>query len=609
MTQRIYNLDWYASNESVKYPLDSLASCIPTGYDYVPQELLGVITDISFNIPYSIESQPYLASLSITDDLITLIICAGSTPLFAFSSTQSSLVVNRYYDLTSFATSCSGVIVFGESAKTHRCSYKFASATEGGFLPSVYHRYIDYPVVSIGKKDGASAYQKDIFFKGEGDVKVTSEVITIKTQIYDTNGGISFVHGISSEMIVFSLDTSEETMQKYLGPCDVRPESGTCSRSSIEKINALIPDESGNISIRGDGINVDTVEGHLLLSTSYTLDDICVKDKFHNLIGLDTCCDTCLPRDDESIAGCSNGKVRYINFNNDILGSGIEIDYRGVTALENSVSLTIDKLKNLDYFTITVLRPVGSGWCSIDWGGDYSARVSSEAVTWGDDNIPLLDEESEVYPRTITITIDHCSGKQLVIADNKVLVSENLTPPFGDMDVSISFGIGCSITKIGYIRDDFIIGGRDYPFLNRPLLSFTGIGEGVVRFKHPMKVCHLATAIKVDAEGNMIYYPECFPIFKSTITQIGTADFPYMGDTDSMSIDWNSIHRHWWFGCAGHRYKVSTVYSCRDKTWYAYENAYQRFNTGPFIITSTTFTHGTYILAEPEEGEQAYGTF
>lgn len=433
MPQQIYNLDWYASNESVKYPLDSMASCIPTGYDYVPQELLGVITDISFNIPYSVADTPYLAALSITDDLITLIICAGSTPLFAFSSTQSSLVVNRYYDLTSFATSCSGVIVFGESAKTHRCSYKFASAAEGGFLPSVYHRYMDYPVVSIGKKDGASAYQKDIFFKGDGDVKV--EAVQV-----DNIGKITF-----------SLDKPAETLQKYIGPCDVRPESGTCPRSSIERICSVVPDDNGNLVIKGDGIHISTFDGQLMLSTEYSLDDVCVKDKINDLIGEDTCCDTCQKKESEEDAEGCQGKSKSIYFDTDIdgfTGVGISINIDGVEPVEGEVTLLIGKLSDIRLLSMLVTRPEEGGYCKVSYGTTL-IDIGPTSVSWNGTH-SLYDNDTSKYPTQVGVLIDHCRGNNVLSGFGNIWTSNSNLEEFS---ASITFK-GCCIRSIKYVKEE-----------------------------------------------------------------------------------------------------------------------------------------------------------
>ena len=434
MTQHVYNLDWYAGNETIKYPLDSKASCIPMGYDYVPQELLGVITDISFSIPNSI-TDPYLSALSITDDLLSLIICSDTTPIFALSITQNSLYVNRYYTLTSFVSGCSGVIVFGEAAKMHRCAYKFSNADQAGFLPSVYHSYMVYPVLSIGRKDGVSAYQKDIIFKGSGDVQITTDSVKL--------------NGKSVDALVFSL--KEGSLPKYIGSCDGRPESDTCSRSSIEKITCVTPDDNGNIAIEGEDINIEVSEGQLVLSTNYTVKDVCPTDKFNELIAEDYCCDDCQKKEeseDES-TGCS-GKVKSINFNQDVEGSGIAIDYRGITTEEPGViPLTISKLSNILYFSIRVswLDGIDDGYCQITYGdGQSVVTIRRTEVSW-DRTYTLYDSDTYTYPNRVEVTIDHCNGSQSLWGDGKKITESNCnTSPFS---VNITFK-GCTIAAIKY---------------------------------------------------------------------------------------------------------------------------------------------------------------
>ena len=74
MAQQVYQLDWFATNETVKYPIDSQSSFVPVGHESIPAGLTGVITDISFAIPSTLAGLPYLAALTITDDLLSLII-------------------------------------------------------------------------------------------------------------------------------------------------------------------------------------------------------------------------------------------------------------------------------------------------------------------------------------------------------------------------------------------------------------------------------------------------------------------------------------------------------------------------------------------------------
>lgn len=433
MTQHIYNLDWFAGNESVKYPLDSKASCIPTGYEYVPQELLGVITDISFNIPSSLTDEPYLSALTITDDLLTLVICAGSNPLFAFSSTQRSLYTNRYYTLTSFATGCSGVITFGESAKTHRCAYKFADPSQAGFLPSVYHQYMDYPVISVGRKDGASSYQKDIFFRGEGDVKVETGIVGEGDE--------------ARQVLYFSL--AEGTLNKYIGPCDERPESGTCARSSIEKILCVTPDEDGNIGIEGDGIDIEVKEGQLTLSTNYIVSDICQGDKISTLLPDDYCCEDCQKEEhaEEEDSGC-DGKVKAINFNSEVYAEGIAIDYKGLSPVgDDAVELSIPKLSDIMYFQIRVTRPETGGYCQITYGQGQDTVIIRETEAVWDRTYDLQNSDTKAYPNRVEVVIDHCNGDQYLAGDGKHIADSSCnTNPFS---ASIEFK-KCTIEVIKY---------------------------------------------------------------------------------------------------------------------------------------------------------------
>lgn len=441
MAQQIYNLDWFSSNEAVKYPLDSLASCIPVGYSTMPPELLGVITDISFALPSTIQDEPYLSALTITDDLLTLVICVGDEPLFVFSSTQSQLYIHRYYTLTPFVTGCSGVITFGNAAKTHRCAYKFSSPAESGFLPSVYHKYLTFPVTGIRQQGHISPCIGDVLFKGAGDVKVGVETLTI--------------NGSSQKALVFGLDysLSDDVISRYLGPCDARPESGTCKRTSIEAINSATP-TNGNIIIRGDGISIDTFDGKMTMSSGYTLDDVCVSDKMDSLIGEDYCTIIYHPElseeeneeDPNAPANCLS-ELQHVNFTNQVLGSNISIGVDGLTALgDEEIALTISVLSNLYYFSILVARPEEGGYCRFVYGqGQTAVEIGHDEVTWGNQTISLLRDGS--YPTQVEATVDHCHGEQYIAGAGR-LWNENCSLT-EIPSVTIRFK-KCTIRQIGY---------------------------------------------------------------------------------------------------------------------------------------------------------------
>ena len=426
MTQQIYNLDWFSSNEMRKYPIDSAASFVPVGYDSVPAGLMGVITDISFSLPSTYESDddtctgiPYLSTLSITEDLITLIICIDKIvdesrvvePLFAFSSTQRSLYTNRYYDLKSFADGCSGVIVFGESAKTLRGGYKFL-ATEAKFLPSVYHKYPVFPVTSLGIQ-GQSAYRGNIILKGTGDIKVDTEEMTIG----DYEGKVITV-GLDYE-------SSEDTIYKYNGPCDVRPVSGTCARTSIESVEEAFPNDEGNIDIKGDGIYVYMGEGKLILSTDYTLGDVCAKDKFTSLIGEDYCQ---IEEEEEGSDDSCEGKLKSVNFSNEVEASGIEITGQGITPISGTVPLTISALTDIQYLSVRVSRPEEGGHCKITYGqGSDYILIEHERIT---DSVSrsysLLNNDTHTFPYRVNVVLDHCTGLKRADGDNTEIFSTSV---------------------------------------------------------------------------------------------------------------------------------------------------------------------------------------
>lgn len=405
MAQQVYQLDWFATNETVKYPIDSLATFIPTGYTELPAGLTGVITDISFAIPCTLTGVPYLSALSITDDLLTLIICIQRRPIFAFSITQRSLYVNRYYNLTSFVEGCSGVVVFGSSAKTHRCAYRFASEAESGFLPSVYHRYSIFPVTSIGRIGNATACTGDVVFRGVGDVLVATDTIS--------------VGGQRTKALLFGLNKDEDVnvLIKYIGLCDGRPESETCRRTSIMSINSLAP-KDGNINIIGVNLDVDTSEGKMTFRSDYKLQDICGGNQVQTVE--DQCDERILEVINEGDAVDSSSSllspcqkpIRKLNFNKDVYGSGISISGGGVSSISGLVQLDIPVLSDIYYFGCRITRPGVDGLfkVSLDGGTSEYTIDNTHARSKTGIDVSMLNSDTHTYPSRISLSFDHCNG-------------------------------------------------------------------------------------------------------------------------------------------------------------------------------------------------------
>lgn len=418
MTQQVYQLDWFATNETVKYPIDSQASFVPIGYDSVPAGLMGVITDISFAIPSTLEGTPYLSALTITDDLISLIICIDDRPIFAFSSTQRSLYSGRYYNLTSFCLGCSGVIVFGEAAKSLRCAYRFTSQ-DAAFLPTVYNRYTVFPVTSISRVGNATTCTGDILFKGSGDIKVETSSIN--------------VDGERSKAIFIKLNTeiNPDVLSKYLGPCDGRPESETCRRISVEAINGATP-VNGNIVFIGKGIYINTTEGGMTLSTDYKLEDICLQDKMVQLIAENKCLikkdeeqeesiETDPESSEEETSDCDSSPLK-INFSKDVYGSGIEISNKGITPLSGAVHLSIPLLEAKRYVGLRVTRPSESGYFKLVT--EFEEVIIESLGVRINGQKYLFEENQRGLPARVAIQIDYCNSRIRVIANKDVFTRE-----------------------------------------------------------------------------------------------------------------------------------------------------------------------------------------
>lgn len=436
MPQGIYNLDWFAHNEAIKYPIDSEASFIPDGYDTLPSGLMGVITDIS--ICSSGESQPYLSALTITDKMVTLVITvtypsSSRQGYLIFSDIQDNIVPGRYYNLMNRGLRfLHGVICFGSGVKNHYCSYKFSSPEQSRFLPTTCN-YFDYPVTELM----VDTESDDSPF---GDIKfdLSSNIVAKIEEITPQNGeGAEPIEPVKA--ITFSLNTDFgiDEIEKYLSICDARPENYSFPNKGILSIGGATPDENGNINIVFEDIHANSDStGITILSTDYALEDIC-GDGRPPLEGEDECPYPPYiqddPEDEEEpivIEGCA-GNLANISFKRDVFGSGISISNQGITVadeIDGNVSLSIPKLTNIHYCSVSVsYNPTDftvntTGYAKIvaycDKGSKsftiqprlHEIRSNCMAGTGLGQKVNMRDEYNNREYGNATITFDACSN-------------------------------------------------------------------------------------------------------------------------------------------------------------------------------------------------------
>jgi hypothetical protein len=91
------------------------------------------------------------------------------------------------------------------------------------------------------------------------------------------------IEGVTRDVLAIALDNRPDrnTLEIYKGPCQGRPESGSCLIPPVETINEITPDCTGNIDIELDSSCGDLVAapGGLLVDYCLGLADACTKDR------------------------------------------------------------------------------------------------------------------------------------------------------------------------------------------------------------------------------------------------------------------------------------------------------------------------------------------
>jgi hypothetical protein len=248
----ISNNNWYNLNSTRKYPLDEGCSGVDDQGTTLPAT---IITDLNIRLPLSVGQGAMLSSLVVTNNLVAATFLATDRPIVEyFSSSQSSATAPDYfkplcavslvkpveigvpYPLTAFVDGVLGWIVFGEGINTNY-NGKFASIEQSGLSTKVCRYYRDYPVKTIGKKDSTTLLSGLVKLVEGRDVSITKQERTIDGEL--------------KTAVVFSLKdrTTESVLSLYNSPCNARPESKTCDMESLEFINSVGPDCSGNINV------------------------------------------------------------------------------------------------------------------------------------------------------------------------------------------------------------------------------------------------------------------------------------------------------------------------------------------------------------------------
>lgn len=273
------NLNHFNLQEHRRYPLDDAA----TGTDDDGLQIDDrVIADLRLRMPNTMGNYAFVGGITVTAQLASVVILGAVSPTSttAFSPLAAITILKpvpgKVYQLRQLVDGVSGWIVFGAGVDTPSV-VRFSSPAQSLVTPRCARPYRLLPVPSLGKAARKTALTGLITIKGGNDVEVVKETVLFE--------------GITKEAMVIRLiqdPGKQNVLKQYLGPCDVRPESGTCNKPGIEKINDVPPDCAGNINIRvagatpgsygscgGLGLELDTGLDQVCAATNQEFVDLC----------------------------------------------------------------------------------------------------------------------------------------------------------------------------------------------------------------------------------------------------------------------------------------------------------------------------------------------
>ena len=244
--------NWYDLNSVRPYPLhDSATRTSDTG-ERLPND---IIVDLRLSFPNTLGNFAGLASCSVTGSLVSLVFGAASnlddTPAPVASLTLEKPVdLFRPHALSPLYDGVAGWVVLGEGT-VDRFSGRFSTLRQGLLCSRAAEPYRPSPLVSVGKQGVAPPLAGLVRLMAGNDIEIVREKREIPGhRPYPPTGGNL------RDVIVIRLrkgKTAEETkeiLDRYRGPCEGRPISGTCGDPPpIESINGVIPDCLGNITI------------------------------------------------------------------------------------------------------------------------------------------------------------------------------------------------------------------------------------------------------------------------------------------------------------------------------------------------------------------------
>lgn len=266
--------NWYNLNRSRPYPIDSGASLHDDSGHTLPSS---IIVDLQLAFPDDAGSVPYIAALKVSEKIVSIVLAAADSPQMSGQFTPLAAVtlpqpvtLGKHYPLEPLYNGVAGYIVFGDVEREYQG--KFSSPGQSRLSPRSFRVFRRPGVLSVRRAGASDAFRGLVRLRGSGDLEIVGEERVPPGQTDPVT------------VAVFRLRLQEggySLLEKYAGPCGVRPDSGNCPVPPIETIGGVEPDCDGNIVIDFRGMTTsDLVDSNgvaygIAVDYGRNLDDIC----------------------------------------------------------------------------------------------------------------------------------------------------------------------------------------------------------------------------------------------------------------------------------------------------------------------------------------------
>ena len=248
----IRNQNWYNLQSTRRYPLDDKT----TGEDDSGVPIRDdIIVDCHIRYPATVGKYLFIQGINVTPSLVTVVIGAAedlddtNCPTVAAVTVEKPAARNVNEPITAFVPGLSGWIAFGPGIDTAFVGrYSTPRQTFIGLRNA--RPYTPLPIPSLGKDTVAEYLQGIVNIVAESPVTATyHQNYTLPKYDPETES----TNTSPVQAIVFSTEapTAQFNPQTFfLAPCSQRPESGTCNKTPLERINGVEPDcDTGNINL------------------------------------------------------------------------------------------------------------------------------------------------------------------------------------------------------------------------------------------------------------------------------------------------------------------------------------------------------------------------